>query len=266
MEISESLKSTENSLRNLFNFVLSKKFGVEWYQSCGVSEERVSQWDERRLTDEKKFRHSDPRLIYYADFYDLKTILKKNWSNGFSEVFGKLKEIEVLLDLLDDIRNPEAHRRELLPYHKHLAIGISGKIKSDITGYFSKMETGDSFYPRLECVQDNLGNTWSAGESKTKLTGCLLRPGDYLQYKASATDPVGDFLEYRFSAKGIEDKGEWIDNGEFELTIQNSQVGKNMWVCVEVRSPREFHALNDFGGGGFDDSVIFAYEVLPPRS
>ncbi len=198
MEISESLKSTENSLRDLFSFVLSKKLGVEWYRSCGVSADRISQWDERRQTDEIKFGHSDPRLIYYADFYDLKTILKKNWDNGLSEVFKNLKEIEVLLDLLDEIRNPEAHRRELLPYQKHLAIGISGKIRSDITGYFSNMETGDSFYPRLECIQDNLGNTWSIGEYRMKLTGCILRPGDYLQFKVSATDPMGDALEYAF--------------------------------------------------------------------
>ncbi|WP_319587232.1 hypothetical protein [uncultured Desulfobulbus sp.] len=265
MDISDSLKSTENSLRDLFNFVLSKQIGVEWCRSCGVTMDRISQWDERRLLDEKKLGHCDPRLIYYADFYDLKTILKKNWANGLSEVFGKLKEIEVLLDLLNEIRNPEAHRRELLPYQKHLAIGISGKIKSDITGYFSKMETGNSFYPRFECIQDNLGNTWSIGEHKMISTGSILRPGDYLQFKVSATDPLGDDLEYTFSPKDREGEVVWSNIGDFDLTIKNNHVGKNMWVEFLVRSPRDFHATWDICHGKIDDTVTFCYEVLPPR-
>lgn len=68
MSVSESLKSAENSLRDLFNFILSKELGNEWVNSCGVSKERIKRWEERKLVDEQKFGHSDPRLIYYAVF------------------------------------------------------------------------------------------------------------------------------------------------------------------------------------------------------
>ncbi len=58
----------------------------------------------------------------------------------------------------------------------------------------------------------------------------------------------------------------WNNIGEFELTIQKSQVGINMWAYFYVRSPREFHASEEPGFGMIDDSVTFSYEVLPPRS
>jgi hypothetical protein len=266
MDISESLKSAENSLRDLFAFVLSRKLGTEWVRSCGVSDDRILQWQGRKLIDEKKFGYSDPRLIYYSDFYDLKTILKTNWNSGLSEVFGKLKEIEVMLDLLDEIRNPDAHRRDLLPFQQHLAIGISGKIRATITRYFSKMETGDSFYPRIESIQDSLGNTWCIGECTPLDTVHTLRPGDQLQFKVSGTDPLGEQLEYAVFPIAVPHECEWNQTGNFDLTIKNSHVGKKLWITIAVRSPREFHAKGDVGLGKVDDTVKFGYEVLPPRA
>lgn len=265
MDVSESLKSAENSLRDLFNFVLSKELGQGWENSCGVSDARVKQWEERRLVDEKKFGSSDPRLIYYADFYDLKVILKKNWDKGLSRVFGKLKELEVLLDLLEELRNPDAHRREMLPFQKHLAIGISGKIRSEITGHFSNMETGHSYYPRLESVQDSLGNTWAIGQRANLATGCVLRPGDQLQFKVVGSDPQGERIEFAMLPMIAPHKLNWNSSGDFDLTIQNKHVQKTLWIHIAVRSFREFHAMGAVGFGKVDDLVKFSYEVLPPR-
>lgn len=265
MDTSESLKSAENSLRDLFNFILSKELGQEWVSSCGVSEERVRQWEERRLVDEKKFGYSDPRLIYYADFYDLKTILKKNWNKGLSQVFGKLKELEVLLELLEELRNPDAHRREMLPYQKHLAVGISGKIRAAITGYFSRMETGQSYYPRLESVQDSLSNAWAIGQQGTLVTGCVLRPGDQLQFKVTGSDPLGEKIEFAILPMVAPYEFSWNSSGDFDLTIQDKHVGERLWVHIAVRSLREFHAKGAVGFGKIDDLVMFSYEVLPPR-
>ena len=51
--------------------------------------------------------------MYYADFYDLRTILKK-WAGEFSNALGDWKTIEVWLTELEKLRDPDAHRRELL--------------------------------------------------------------------------------------------------------------------------------------------------------
>ncbi len=265
MDISESLKTAENSLRDLINYLLSKNLGSQWISLCGIPATRIVQWEERKALDEKKFGQSDPRLIYYADFYDLKTILKKCWDKGFSDVFGKLKELEVLLDLLNEIRNPNAHQRDLLPYQKYMAVGISGKIRTEITGYFSKMETGESYYPRIESIQDSLGNTWGIGDSGTIDTGKVLRPGDQLQFKIIGTDPMGEVIEYGVFPNAMPKEDEWNHTGDFDLTIKDNHVSQKMLFILVLKSSRKFHATSAPFLGKVDDVVQFIYEVLPPR-
>ena len=265
MDISESLKTAENSLRDLINYLLHKKLGTDWVNLCGVPDTRIIQWKERKALDEKKFGQSEPRLIYYADFYDIKTILKKCWDKGFCDVFGKLKELEVLLDLLNEIRNPNAHQRDLLPYQKHMAVGISGKIRAEITGYFSDMETGESYYPRIESIQDSLGNTWAIGDSPTINTGKILRPGDQLQFKIIGADPMGEDIEYCMFPNVMPKEDEWNKSGDFDLTIKDSYVAKNMLFVLAVKSPRKYQATSAPFIGKVDDIVQFIYEVLPPR-
>lgn len=214
----------------------------------------------------KKLGRTDPRIIYYSDFYDLQTLIKKNWDNGLSEVFGKQREIEVLLDILEEIRNPDAHRRELLPHQKHLAIGISGRIRATITEYFSKMETGESYYPRIECVQDNFGNSWALGDFTPFATGRRLRPGDVIEFSVSAIDPLGEALEFAVAAISYPVKYEWQESGDFSIVLDSSHVKNALFIHIAIRSKREFHAQTDSTFGKIDDAVLFGYEVLPPMS
>lgn len=266
MDISETLKSAENSIRDTISFVLTKKYGADWPSYSGISEQRLAQWQEKRTAEEKKLGRSDPRIIYYSDFYDLQTLIKKNWDNGLSEVFGKQREIEVLLEILEEIRNPDAHRRELLPHQKHLAIGISGRIRTTITEYFSKMETGESYYPRIECVQDNFGNSWTLGDGSPLATGRSLRPGDVIEFSVSATDPLGEVLEFAVAALSIPLKYEWQESGDFSIVLDSSHVQTALYIRIAVRSKREFHSAMDVTFGKIDDAVVFGYEVLPPMS
>jgi hypothetical protein len=265
MEITDSLKACENALRDLIAYILARKFGADWQKSCGLTPERIAKWEERRSTDEKKLGRSDPRIIYYSEFTDLGVILKKNWSHGFSEVFGSLREIEVFLDLLSAFRNPDAHRRELLPYERQLSAGISGKIRSSIALHFSKMETGESYYPRIESIQDSLGNSWSIGSRQTLSTGCVLRPGDHIQFTVSGTDPLGEQLEFAILPMAVPHEFEWKTSGVFAFTIGEKHVGRALWIHIAVRSRRQFHAMKALGLGSADDLVKFGYEVLPPR-
>ncbi|SMO95841.1 Swt1 family HEPN domain-containing protein [Fodinibius sediminis] len=264
MDISESLKNAENSLRDFITYILQEEKGNDWIKKCGVSDDRIDKWEERREIERKKFDDTalETRLIYYADFYDLKTILKSNWSGEFSTAFGKWKTMEVFLNELEKYRNPEAHRRELLSHQKHLVVGICEEIRNKIVRYRSMKEekTSDDFYPRIEKVSDNLGNIWTPDANTTRInTECKLQVGDKLTFLVAATDPLGDEIEYRLREFAGNTFQEWTNENEFELIIEKSHVGRNLSLQIQIRSPRDFKAHYNH-----DDSIQFVYEVLPP--
>ena len=93
MDVSVALRRVENLLRDTFQNELAKRLGSDWIADCGVSNERIEKWKRRALEDQQKREHCDPRLIDYADFYDLKTIARKNWINGISDIFDDLSEL-----------------------------------------------------------------------------------------------------------------------------------------------------------------------------
>jgi hypothetical protein len=263
MDEHEALKEVENSLRDFIARVLEQKYGDKWIDECGVSVDRIKRWKERKAVETKRQPTGavEERLLYYADFYDLWPILKKNWSGEFSQALGNRRTIEVFLDELETLRDPHAHQRELLPHQKHLIIGISGEIRNRLVRYRSKMETGDDYYPRLECVRDSLGNVWVPADSKLPFdTGARLRPGDTVEWVVSATDPMDDTLLYNAAIIGGRETG-WQENNVLSLTMTNADVGRMCIVNIKIRSPREYHAR-----GKYDDDIDFMYEVLPPKA
>lgn len=264
MDINQALKNTENDLRDLITYLLNKQFGDNWIQSSGVTEDRITKWADKQKEEAKKLGTADPRIFYYADFYDLKTIVDKNWEKFFKPVFDDKKEFEILFSILEEYRNPDAHRRELLPYQKHLALGISGKIRTQITSYFSQMETGESYYPRIEYLQDNLGNSYRIGDKKTFMTNSKLKPGDVIEFTISAFDPLGGKIYYTAYINLIPFKYEWKEDNNFSFEITTKDVGSIHGIELLIKSEREYHAMK-CSIGVCDDSVLIGYEVLPPR-
>lgn len=263
MDIMQALKDTENSLRDFVVMLLQDKYGGEWLKHCGASEERIHIWEKRKEEEDKKHGAgvADERMIYYADFYDLKTILKKNW-DLLSPALGDWKSMEVYLSELERYRDPMAHSRELLPYQKHLILGISGEIRGKIVQYRSKEETTEDYYPRFESGRDNLGTMWIPGKDDWLRSNIKLRPGDELQFVVTATDPFGEDIEYQMTANagspGNSDK--WGNKNEFTLKIKDSDVCNLFFVNFRIRSKRKYHAKKTY-----DDNLIFTYTVLPPR-
>lgn len=191
MDISQSLRDAENALRDFIASVLIATLGPDWLDKCGVTEDRIEQWKARKEVERKRQEAGvvDEHLLYYADFYDLKTILKKNWSN-FSESLGDWKTFEVFLTELERLRDPDAHRRELLPHQKSLAIGISGEIRNRIVRYRSKKETPNDYFPRIESARDSVGNIWVPESGAPSVhTKTVLRPGDIVEFVVTASDP-----------------------------------------------------------------------------
>jgi hypothetical protein len=262
-DVYQALKEAENSLRDFIASVLEKRFGRDWVENCGVSSSRIENWRDRRETEAKRQQTGvvEERLLYYADFYDLSTILRKQWSGEVADALGgKLKTIEVFLDELEKLRDPHAHQRELLPHQKHLVLGLSGEIRNRLVRYRSKMETSEDYYPRLESVRDNLGNVWVASSGvRSCQTQNRLHIGNELVFVVSATDPRGETLSYQVSKfLSKEAEPEWQEDNVLSLTITPQDVRKELTVFVRIRSPRPYHAE-----GSHDGYVQFMYEVLP---
>ena len=263
MDVTQALKNAENSLRDFIAYVLHKQFGNSWEENCGVSPERLEKWKVRKEIERQRQSSGlvDERLIYYSDFYDLKTILKKQWHH-FSNAFGDLKTFEVWLTELEKMRDPDAHRRELLPHQKNLILGVSGEIRSKIVRYRSSLETSESYYSKIEFCADNLGNSWKLGQNDWVSTRLKLRPGDFLEHIVTATDPLQDTLFYQFTYnQGEPSHSEvWEIKNTSCYEIAKSDVGKLFFVYIKVKSNREYLAR-----GKFDDGLMFTYEVLPPK-
>jgi len=264
-DISQALRDAENALRDFIAAELSRLFGASWEDGSGVSPERLAKWKERKAVEAKRQASGvvDERLIYYADFYDLRTILKKHWSDVFSSAFGDWKKIDVYLEELEKLRDPDAHRRELLPHQKQLALGISGEIRTRIVRYRSKRATSDDVFPLIESARDSLGNMWIPGNLDTgqnvfaKMT---LRVGDRVQFVLTARDPEEAPLEYGMQV-GYSGVQPWQASDIFTIELEAENIGKLFTVSFFVRSNRAFHAHQ-----WFDDRVHFHYSAVLPRN
>ncbi len=259
-DITQSLKDTENSLRDFISLVLQEQLGDSWVEKCGISSGRLDKWKERKVAEEKRQKSGvvEQRLIYYADFYDLSTILKKNWPGAFSDALGEWKTTEAWLGELEKLRDPDAHRRELLPHQKHLILGISGEIRTRLIRYRSKQETSDDYYyPKIESARDSIGNIRTYGKAVDSNTGMSLRVGDLIEFVITATDPMGEPLQYAIYKSFLT---QWQDSNVIQLTIREKDIQKRFSVILVIKSRRKYHAEQEY-----DDTAIFEYEVLPPK-
>ncbi|HYR07052.1 MAG TPA: Swt1 family HEPN domain-containing protein [Longimicrobium sp.] len=264
MDVTQELRDTENALRDFIQSVLSREIGSDWVQATGVSAERIQRWRDRKETEEKRQVTGvvEERLLYYADFYDLKTILKKHWQR-FSPALGEWKTVEVYLSELERLRDPDAHRRELLPHQKHLILGIGGEIRTRLVRFRSKQETMEDYFPRIESARDSLGNIWTPDAdhiTHVVHTNLVLRPGDQVDYVITATDPLGEDLEYAVKTQRYA-AIDWQPTNSFRITVREDNIARSFAVELFVRSKRDFHATEFF-----DDSIDFIYTVLPPRT
>ena len=261
IDITQALKDAENSLRDFIAIVLHAKLGESWLENCGISSKKLEKWKEHKVDEEQRQESGvvEERLIYYADFDDLRIILQQNWSGEFSDAFGEWKRMEVFLTELKNLRDPDAHRRELMPHQKYLILGIAGDIRTRLVRYRSKKETSEDYYPRIESARDSLGNIYVDDPLHIVQTKMHLRIGDVIDFAITATDPLGESLQYQIDTKYTGVTVEWQDSNVFSLKVSKQDVG-HFEAILNIRSKRQFHQLSDI-----DDYVIFKYEVLPPK-
>lgn len=261
MNVNQFLRDTENAIRDFLYGLLYNKFGSSYENRLGVSENRVKIWKDRKVEEQKKLASGsiEERLMYYSDFYDLIHIIRKNWSDfpELRDTFHQIKKIEFYLDELEKYRNPDAHRRDILPHQEDLIKGICGEIRSRIIKFRSSTETGESYFPRLEFIRDNLGNYWQAGQEKSILTNKTLFVGDHIEYLITASDPEGFPLKYYCSATELH-----YDTNKFSFIIEPKSIGIDASIYIGIQSPRKYHAIQ---GNQLDDWVCFHFTILPER-
>lgn len=260
MDYSQALKDAENALRDFIDFVMTREYGSSWYAHAGLSHDRISACEVRQNVERSKSGTVvvDERLTYYMNFEDLKTIVDRNWDGEFRKAFGNKRRFDAYWDILADYRNPDAHRRELLPHQKALVEGLSGEVRTMITRYRSQLDELAGFFPRFESVRDNLGNIWVAGNcSKVIDANMVLRPGDVLELCATASDPFDCDLEYAFNLEyGVPHN--WSTESSRTIKVADENIGMNVYMVAHLRSIRAYHASH-----WSDDEVSFRYQVLP---
>jgi hypothetical protein len=256
MDVSQAIRNTENSLRDLILELMRQKYPGDWEAKLGVSPDRVARWEERRETERRRQDGAavEPRLLYYADFYDLWEILRKNWE-VFAPVLGEKKRMELWLSELERYRDPNAHNRELLPFQRQLVEGISGDIRARIVRYRSKMETPEDYFPRIESIRDSAGNAWPTVAAPNARK--LLRVGDELQLVITAYDPLGESLLYGYNWHPF-GGGEWSESNALVVRIHSIHIGKLKELHLRIKSRREHHAYN-----GYDDFKLLHFDILP---
>lgn len=66
MDITRSLKDTENALRDFISHTLKKKIGADWEEQCGVSEKRLEKWHERKEVEKNRQRSGLQKNVYFT--------------------------------------------------------------------------------------------------------------------------------------------------------------------------------------------------------
>lgn len=254
----DELAIIENTIRDFLAFIFHRKYGDNWLDHISISEGRKESWQQRKETEVKRLstQSLEQRILYYSDFYDLKTLILKNWDGEVQKAFKDKKMVEVFLTELEKLRDPNAHRRSLYSYQGDLIRGISGELRTRIMKYRGKKENPDDYFPVIEAVSDSLGNQIATPSYAQMLVSDeVVRVGDEIEIQVFSTDPMGEKLEFSIERIGDE---RWTENSTRKILFSEEDIGKTCDINICVKSKRDYHAY-----GSFDDYISIRYVVLP---
>ena len=201
-----------------------------------VSPERKEKWKEKREIEAKKYNGINPekRLIYYSDFYDLQSIIIKNW-DLFIKVLDNKKRFEIFFSEIENYRNTLAHGRNLSLSQENLLNGIISDLKNQITIYHNKNEMKEDFFIRIIRVNDNLGNTWTNSLLDRPTSPPILRVGDEYEILIDANDPKGREIEYNImSLSGFKIEQ---NSNRFNFIITNDLIQQSHSFFISAFTP-----------------------------
>lgn len=264
-DANQSIQQLENALRDILTYVGKTNLGDNWVEESGVEPRKIGNWQRAQRRERENSGQADPRIMYYSDFADLKDVCALLWDHGVSDIFSNQEQLIVLLDLVKQYRNGNAHSRGLLPFQHSLIIGISGKIRTEITRYMSEIEAAHPYYARLDSVADNLGNTWALGESKVVICLNKLRIYERLEFTVYGTDPRGGQVEFAYMAVPNQHivPSVWGTANDLGIELNESNVSRSFSIHIAIRTDGRYGDIRGLMGK-VSDVVVFNYEVLAP--
>ncbi|MEQ9825362.1 MAG: hypothetical protein ABQ298_13335 [Puniceicoccaceae bacterium] len=129
----------------------------------------------------------------------------------------------------------------------------------------------ESGYATLISISDTKGNkntnSWGkkSGGHWSSANQVKIYPGDVIRISATAASPEEKLIEYKFSLQksgmSFVTKQEWSSDSEWEWSVREEDIGRDVTVMVSVRCPKDFFQFNDS-----DDYTYAIYDVLPKPS
>lgn len=251
----EAIRLIEQDLRRLVKVV----YGEEWVSSGNFDCTALA----RKRDDERGRRRAvvpSADLIDYTEFGELsRFILGTGWDR-FAAALGTKRHMETYFSKIEGFRNPTMHSRTLMPFEEHLVLGISGELRNRIAIYMNDVDEPSKFYPVVEFIQDQLGNSHDGLSNLIVQTEARFEVGDRISFRCRATDPMDRDLYWLLDGNSggtSEASGEDV---ELTYTFGTGDVGEESHVTIFLSSSGDFHRFT----GGFDASAMFSYRVNPP--
>lgn len=234
----------ENLLRTLIIELLSDNIS-----DYNISEERTKKWNEKKEIEIKKNNGLcyENRLIFYSDFYDLKTIISKNWAK-FLPVLQNKKRFDIFFDEIEGYRNNVMHGRNLLKSQEKILEGVLLDLKNQITIFHNKNDMQDDFFIRIIKVTDNLGNIW---KDTLDFNKPVLRSGDQYEVLVEAVDPKGREIKFELYLSNSQ-LNLFNENGRFNFVIPKESIGNHETVLIKAFTP----------DSDYKNCALFSYHII----
>ncbi|PLX05309.1 MAG: hypothetical protein C0594_07865 [Marinilabiliales bacterium] len=241
----------ENTLRRIIFHLLGSSDETDYK----VSPDRIEKWKEKRETETKKQKGilAENRLLYFSDFYDLNTIINKNWEL-FKPLLHDKKRFEIFFSEVEKIRNTIAHGRSILHSQECLLTGILHDLKNMITIYHNKNEMKEDYFVQIVRVTDSLGNEWADNQGMLN-NKPILHVGDNYEIIIEAHDPRNRKIKYSVSdINGFKIEQE---ESHFNINISKELISQHQIIIVEAKTDEPEYENRD--------SIHFAITVLPAK-
>lgn len=221
-----------NDYENLLRDIIINQLGLDSLV-YKVTPERIKIWNEKKdIESKRKIGLFEERIIFYSDFYDLKTIITKNWEL-FLPIFLNKKRFEIFFEEVEKYRNSIAHGRPLLKSQLLLLEGILLDQKNLKTIYHNKDEMKEDYFIRINRITDNIGNIWS---TSINANDKLLRVGDNYELLVEAVDPKDREIEYEIKFLSGNFNITQKEN-RFNFEISEELIGNGKMMLIIAKTP-----------------------------
>lgn len=116
----------------------------------------------------------------------------------------------------------------------------------------------EDYFPRIESIYDNFGNSWLPSMGKNVFTKFTLSPDDSVEFIIKAIDPGDLPIKYYCSLFS-----ELIESNKFSIKIKEGDIGINTPISLGIRSDRSYRKIK---GNEIDEWATFYYNIVPKHS